>query len=152
MILQYPDPRLRQVSEPITDFTEVPAILEQMRAALKQPGVPGALGLAAIQIGIAKRVVLVFQGGHEVVLVNPVIAKKQGLQTVRDGCLSVQHGRFFKGRTRPRWLQVDYQEADGTSKTRRAEGLHAAAIAHEVEHLDGVMFFDVFGSAKVVGA
>lgn len=149
MILQYPDERLRQVSEPITDFSEVPAIVAAIQDELRLCHINGirTLGLAAIQIGIAKRVVLVFQGGNEVILVNPVIVKQQGLQTVRDGCLSVQWGRFFKGRTRPRWLQVDYQDAAGEMHTRRAEGLNAAVLAHELEHLDGVMFLDVFGRA-----
>lgn len=142
MILQHPDPRLRVVSDEVTDFAEVPAIVEQMRQALKEPGVVRSLGLAAIQIGIAKRVVLVFQGGNEVILVNPVIVKQQGIQTVRDGCLSVQYGRFFKGRTRPRWVQVNYQDEAGAMHTRRAAGIHAAAIAHELDHLDGELFID----------
>jgi peptide deformylase len=149
MILQYPDERLRQVSEPITDLSEVPAIVAAMQAELRLCHINGmgTLGLAAIQIGIAKRVVIVFQGGHQVVLVNPIIVKQQGVQTVRDGCLSVQGGRYFRGRTRPRWLQVNYLDMQGAAKTRRADGLHAAALAHELEHLDGVLFLDVFGKA-----
>lgn len=141
MILQHPDPRLRQVSADVEDFTEVHAILEKMRAALKSIN-ERSLGLAAIQIGIPKRIVLLYQDRNEVVMVNPVITKQSGIQTVRDGCLSVQGGRFFKARTRPHFVMVEYQDMHGEPKQRKARGLHAAAIAHELDHLEGVLFLD----------
>jgi peptide deformylase len=144
-IIQHPDPRLRQVSEPVTDFTEVFGILADMRTALAFPTVK-ALGLAAIQVGIAKRVILLYQDGHEVVMVNPVIVKQSGVQTVKDGCLSVQHGRMFKARTRPHFVMVEYQDLHGNPQRRKARGINAAAIAHELEHLEGKLFLDVFES------
>ena len=145
-IIQHPDPRLRHKSMPVTDFAEVYPIVEKMRDALKF--LRGQyLGLAAIQVGIAKRVVLLNQDGHEVIMVNPVIVKQSGVQTIRDGCLSVDHGRTFRGRTRPHFVMVEYQDMHGEPKRRKARGIHAAAIAHELDHLDGVLFLDVFGKA-----
>lgn len=144
MILQHPDERLRQVSTKVTDFSEVPQIVAAMKSAIRVCEITGTktLGLAAIQIGIPKCVVMVKQGGQLWVLVNPVIVKQQGVQTVNDGCLSVKCGTEFKVRTRPRWVQVDYQNEGGFFKTRRAEGIHAAAIAHEIDHLFGILFND----------
>lgn len=142
-IIQHPDARLRQVSTAVEDFTEVFPIVEQMREALKF--LRGQyLGLAAIQIGIAKRIILLNQDGHEVIMVNPVIAKQSGVQTIRDGCLSVDHGRTFKGRTRPHFVMVEYQDMKGEPKRRKARGIHAAAISHECDHLDGRLYIDVF--------
>lgn len=140
-ILQHPDERLRQVSAEVTDFTEVFPIVEAMREALAGIHVK-SLGLAAIQVGIAKRVVLLYQDGHEVLMVNPRIVAQSGVQTVRDGCLSVQGGRMFKARTRPAFVMVEYQDMKGEPKRRKARGIHAAAISHELDHLDGILFLD----------
>jgi peptide deformylase len=145
-IIQHPDARLRQVSAEVTDFAEVFPIVDAMRVALARIDI-GTLGLAAIQVGIARRVVILHQDGHEVVMVNPRIVAQRGVQTVRDGCLSVQHGRFFKPRTRPHFVMVEYQDMKGEPKRRKARGIHAAAIAHELDHLEGKLFVDDLAQA-----
>jgi peptide deformylase len=141
-ILQYPHPLLREICAPVTDFSEVAHIGGQMMAAVNAPFQAKCLGLAANQVGILKRVIIVHQGTAWITLVNPVIVRASGVQTIRDGCMSFDFGRTFKPRTRPAFLQVEYQDVTGAACRRKAKGLHAAAIAHEVEHLDGKMFFD----------
>jgi peptide deformylase len=146
-ILQEPHPLLRQVSAAVTDFSAVPALVARMRAAMRASPVH-ALGLAAVQIGELRRVIVVVQGGHDIVMVNPVINAIRGIQTVKDGCLSVRGGRYLLSRTRPRWLLVEYRDERGEPQCRRAERMHAAAIAHEIDHLDGVLFTDQKGKTK----
>jgi peptide deformylase len=141
-ILQHPHGALRRECYPVTHFDSTLAwIISQMSLAIDQSPVK-ALGLAANQIGEFKRVIIVVQGGQKIVMVNPVIKSTQGVQTVRDGCLSVQYGRYFKARARPLSLLVEYQNEKGEQCRRKAKGINAAAIAHEIEHLDGKIFID----------
>lgn len=146
-ILQYPDPILRQVCTPVDSFDGYLVwIVNTMRRAIDESRVK-LLGLAANQIGETKRVIVVVQGGQQIAMVNPVIVLATGIQTIRDGCASVKFGTDFRARTRPRFVTVEYRDVHGTPQRRRANGMHAAAIAHEVEHLDGKMFFDVLEGA-----
>lgn len=141
-ILQHPHPTLRKVCLPVEHFdTALLYMVGQMKLAITESPVE-ALGLAANQIGELKRVIVVVQGDQHVVMVNPCITMSAGLQTVRDGCLSVQGGRYFRARTRPRFIAVEYQDLQGHKHRRKAQGLHAAAIAHEIDHLDGKIFTD----------
>jgi peptide deformylase len=141
-ILQHPEPTLRSVSLPVTDFSEVPEIVAQMHAALTNSALPPCIGLAAVQIGILKRVVIVKQGTQWITLVNPVITDIGGEQSVRDGCMSVDFGSTFRQRTRPAFIRIRYQDELGNEQRRKAKGIHAAAIAHELDHLEGVLFLD----------
>ncbi len=142
-IVQDPHPALRAVCDPITDFNSsyLSWLVASMRSAIDESPVV-ALGLAANQIGETKRVIIVVQGGQQIVMVNPVIKLQNGVQTVKDGCLSVQGGTYFRSRTRPRFLTVDYRDTQGAEHRRRANGIHAAAIAHEIDHLNGILFID----------
>lgn len=143
-ILQETDERLRWRSAEVGDFSEVPDIALRMRFAMNgRGGRDTVMGLAAIQIGIPKRVIIVMTAGrHECVMVNPVLEWWQGCQTVREGCLSVRSGSYFAAKIRPRELKVKYFDAKGAPQTRRAKGLDAAVIAHEMDHLDGILFTD----------
>ncbi len=141
-ILQHPHPKLREKCEPVVSFdTFLAYVVQQMNQAIDGSAVK-CLGLAANQIGETKRVIIVVQGGQRIAMVNPVITQKSGEQVVRDGCLSVEHGRVFRMRTRPAFVLVEYFDIYGQPQRRRAKGLHAAAIAHEIDHLDGVLFID----------
>lgn len=144
-ILQDPDPLLRRISTRVETFdTYLLYLIGQMKLAMDNSGTVKCIGLAAIQIGEPKRVIIVEQGGQRIVMVNPEIWFTNGIQTVKDGCMSVKGGTYFRTRTRPRLLGVTYQDETGAARRRRAEGVNAAAIAHEIEHLDGKLFTDVF--------
>lgn len=141
-ILQEPHPLLRTVCADVETFdAELAHLVDQMKFAMERSSVR-ALGLAANQIGETKRVIVVVQDGQFIPMVNPVIEKSSGIQTVRDGCLSVKWGSYFRARNRPAFVCVEYQDLAGQSSRRRARGMHAAVIAHEVDHLNGVLFTD----------
>lgn len=141
-ILQDPHPLLRTVCTGVDNFDAwLLYLIGQMKLAMEHPTVK-CIGLAANQIGETKRVIVVEQGGQKIALVNPVITFSTGIQTVKDGCMSVKGGTYFRTRTRPRLIGVEYQDETGTGRRRRAEGQNAAAICHEVEHLDGKLFTD----------
>lgn len=96
------------------------------------------VGLAAVQVGILKRVIVIDVGNGLLELVNPEIIKTEGSQHNREGCLSFP-GRF--GTTeRPMKVQVKAQDRNGTWHIYTGEGLLAMAFCHETDHLDGVLF------------
>lgn len=142
-ILQAPHPLLRTKCTEVTDFPMAAVIADKLRMAATSPlHVAKAIGLAANQIGITKRVIIVLQGGQWLTLVNPRIVRSEGEQTLRDGCMSVGYGAVFKVRTRPAFIQVEYQDENGVPQRRKAKGINAACIAHEIDHLDGILFTD----------
>lgn len=148
-ILHYPDERLRQVSEPVDMGTGdieglVRDMIETMYAA---PGV----GLAAPQVGVHKRIVIMdITAGKEpdslVVMINPEILSSEGEESDEEGCLSVPNftGTVKRGRA----VKVSYLTREGDRVTRSAEGLLARAVQHEVDHLDGILFIDRLSPVK----
>lgn len=142
-ILQHPHPALRQVCVTVAHFDSGLAdLIDDMKAAATAPWKAKCIGLAANQIGVAKRVIIVEQGGQWIAMVNPEIVRSSGVQTVRDGCMSVDYGMTRHGRTRPAFVQVTYQDERGNECRRKAKGLNAAVIAHEIDHLNGKLFID----------
>lgn len=142
-ILQHPNKLLRTRCDEVTNFAEVPEICFQMELAMGAANTK-ALGLAANQVGILKRIILVsIVNGAKLFMVNPVILTRAGEQRLRDGCLSVSHGKRFITRTRPARVYVEYQDETGAGRGRNFKGLAAAVIDHEVDHLNGVLFLDV---------
>ncbi len=99
------------------------------------------VGLAAPQVGILKRVIVIdVEDGNVYKMVNPVITKKSGEQCAQEGCLSV---RETKGNvSRPMYVTVEYTDQDGNHVELDAEGLLARCICHEIDHLDGILFVD----------
>ena len=102
------------------------------------------VGLAAPQVGILRRVVVVdvtedHSGLTE--LVNPEIVESIGSQTGREGCLSVPERQGVV--TRPQKIKVRFQDRAGQYREKEAEGFEARAICHEVDHLNGVLYVDV---------
>ena len=108
-------------------------MLETMYAA---PGV----GLAAPQVGILRRAVVIDVGDGLVELVNPVIVESDGQQSGPEGCLSIP-GRSGVV-TRPNHVKVQAQDADGNAIELEAEEFFARAVCHELDHLDGVLYVD----------
>ena len=153
-ILQFPDSRLKEKSSPVTGVTaEVSAfiddLLETMRAS------PGCVGIAAPQIGMPSRIIVVDVSGHRrggqeehglLVLVNPEILAKGGKQLVREGCMSVPD--YTANVQRAQWVLVDALDREGKQIILEAVGFESIAIQHEVDHLDGYLFLDRVSSVK----
>ena len=100
------------------------------------------VGLAAVQVGILKRVIVIdlYDDKGPIILINPVIIKTKGEQEVDEGCLSFPN-QFAKV-IRPAEVVVEYLDRDGKKKKIKAKELLAQAISHEVDHLNGEVFMD----------
>ncbi|MGA7677583.1 MAG: peptide deformylase [Dehalococcoidia bacterium] len=134
-----PDPVLRQKAKKVTKIDKsvqrlIDDMIETMRAA---PGV----GLAAPQIGMPLRVVVIEIPGDEVMaLVNPEIVKRQGERLVQEGCLSVPG---YQGEVkRSVWVKVKAQDRQGRNIRLKGEEFLAQALEHEIDHINGVLYVD----------
>lgn len=110
------------------------------------------VGLAAPQVGILKRVVVIdlYDNNGPIVLINPEIVKEKGEQEVEEGCLSFPNQ--FAKIIRPAEVTVKYQDIDGNEIKLKAKELLAQAISHEVDHLEGILFVDkiIPGTLEIV--
>lgn len=137
----YPDPILRVRTEPVEAFDQDVAnlVAEMLRIMREHNG----LGLAAPQVGVSRRVVIVSPhaaGGPEIVMVNPEIVATDGWEVAEEGCLSfpgiyVKIGRFLR-------VGARYQDLQGQTHRVEAGGLLARAVQHEIDHLDGRLLVD----------
>jgi peptide deformylase len=146
-ILHYPDPRLRRKAETVVEVTdEVRALIADMTETMYEaPGV----GLAAIQIGVAQRVVVidVSETRDQLrVFVNPEIAAAEGKQELEEGCLSVPG--IFEPVARAEHVRVRALDRDGKAFELDASGFLASCIQHEIDHLDGKVFVDHLSRLK----
>ncbi|MEM8800247.1 MAG: peptide deformylase [Pseudomonadota bacterium] len=142
-IIAAPDPQLKTVSEPVDQVddelrTLMDDMLETMYAA---PGI----GLAAIQVGVPKRVLVIdLQEGEEnnpLYFVNPEVTwVSEELATYNEGCLSVPEQ--YAEVDRPARCHLNYLDYDGKAQTLKADGLLATCIQHEIDHLNGILFVD----------
>ena len=133
------DPVLNKVCHPVTKFDEkLWTLLDDMRETLAQSN---GVGLAAPQVGILRRVVLVINGQDEVLeLINPTIIKTEGEQEGLEGCLSVP-GKWGNV-TRPMVVRVRAQDRNGNWFEVEDEELTARCFCHELDHLDGHLFVE----------
>jgi len=104
------------------------------------------VGLAANQVGVARRVAVVDAEEQRYVLVNPVILQSEGRDTAEEGCLSVPD--VYGEVTRPERIVVEAINRDGQPYRIEAAGLPARAIQHEIDHLDGILFLDHLSPLK----
>jgi len=149
-ILTEPNKVLREISKPV----ETVGIDEQslMDDLLETMYKANGIGLAAIQIGVPKRIVVMDISKEEnkkepLYFVNPVIKKKnKDLSTYEEGCLSVPDQ--FAEIDRPSSCEVEYLDYYGEKKTLKAEGLLATCIQHEIDHLQGILFIDHLSKLK----
>jgi len=146
-ILHFPDPRLRAKAQSVARVDDsirrlLDDMLETMYAA---PGI----GLAAVQVNVALRVVVidVSEDRNEPhFFVNPEIIEREGVETMEEGCLSVPG--YYDKVTRAERVRVRALGRDGVSFEMAAEGLLAVCIQHEIDHLDGKLFVDYLSSLK----
>lgn len=137
-VVQDGDPVLRKVCAPVKSFNnELSLLLGDMKETVRAEA--GA-GLAAPQIGVPLRVVVidVEEGFFE--LINPVIISVKGEQTGPEGCLSVKGKQGTV--TRPDRVKVEYRDRNGKKHKLTAEGFFARAVCHELDHLDGILYID----------
>ena len=136
MILKNGDPQLRKHCHEVTDFNpRLHMLLDDMRQTLAESN---GVGLAAPQIGILRRVVVVDDDGELIELVNPEILETSGEQDGMEGCLSVP-GRYGMVK-RPEFVRLRAQDRDGNWFEAEGEGLTARCFAHECDHLDGHIY------------
>ena len=148
-ILTEPDPFLRQKSSEVDQVTdETRKLMDDMLDTMYDA--PG-IGLAAIQIGVPKRVIVIDLSRDEkknpLYFVNPKIIKKSDTDsTYEEGCLSVP-GQFAEV-DRPDKCHVSFLDYNGKKQELKAEGLLATCIQHEMDHLEGILFIDYLSKLK----
>jgi len=148
-ILTEPNKILRQVSKSVEKVTKEEQLL--MDDMLETMYHANGIGLAAIQIGIPKRIIVMDiakEGKKEPrYFVNPVILNKDPIKnTHEEGCLSVPNQ--FAEVDRPATCEVEYLDYSGAKKLLKADGLLATCIQHEMDHLEGILFIDYLSKLK----
>tara|TARA_B100001250_G_scaffold328003_1_gene292381 strand:+ start:45 stop:569 length:525 start_codon:yes stop_codon:yes gene_type:complete len=149
-IITEPNKILRQKSKLVeTVGEEERNIMDDMLETMYHAN---GIGLAAIQIGIPKRIIVMDiskdkEKKNPMYFVNPIIKNKNSENsTYEEGCLSVPN--YFAEINRPKKCEVDYLDYDGKKKTLSAEGLLATCIQHEIDHLEGILFIDYLSKLK----
>jgi len=146
-ILNYPDDRLRIKAKPVTEFgtrlhRQIDDMFETMYAA---PGI----GLAATQVDFHQRLIVIDVSedkSQPLVLINPEILEKDGIQQIDEGCLSVPG--IYEPVERAEHIRLTSQDRDGRPIEMEAEGLLAVCIQHEMDHLEGKLFVDYLSDLK----
>ena len=149
-IIVLPDKRLRLVSEPVkTVDAELRALVDDMFETMYEaPGV----GLAAIQVGVARRVITADTAKKDEpkqpqVLINPeIVWSSEEKNTYEEGCLSIPE--YYEEVERPAQVKVRFTDLDGNAKEVEANGLLATVLQHEIDHLNGVLFIDHISKLK----
>ena len=149
-IITEPNKLLRQVSKPVTKVGKIEQ--ELMRDMLETMYAANGIGLAAIQVGIPRRIIVMDISKKEKkkeprFFVNPIIKNKDPFKaTYEEGCLSVPNQ--FANVDRPSKCEVEYLDYNGNKQLLKAEGLLATCIQHEMDHLEGILFIDYLSKLK----
>ena len=149
-IIIEPDPILRKKSDSLEKVDdELRSLMDDMLETMySAPGI----GLAAVQIGILKRIIVIDvskedQKKEPLFLVNPKITfKSKKISTYEEGCLSLPG--YFAEIERPAECHVEYIGYDGKNKNLKAEGILSTCIQHEIDHLNGILFIDYLSKLK----
>ena len=130
------DEVLQKVCRPVEKFDErLWTLLDDMYETLQQAD---GIGLAAPQVGIRRRVIVIDIGEGKMELINPEIIDQKGEQHLQEGCLSCPNQ--WGVTTRPAWIRVRAQDRNGEFFEYEAEELLAVCSCHEIDHLDGILF------------
>ena len=148
-ILTEPNPILRQISKTVEKVGKEEQ--ELMKDMLDTMYAANGIGLAAIQVGIPKRIIVIDLNKNEkktpMFFVNPVIKERNRINSVyEEGCLSVPNQ--FAEIERPNKCEVEYLDFYGEKKILKADGLLAICIQHEMDHLEGILFIDYLSKLK----
>jgi peptide deformylase len=146
-ILHFPDPRLRQIAQPIDEVTdEIRQLADDMLETMYEA--PG-IGLAATQVNVQKRILVMDisdDKSEPMVLINPEILKAEGEREYQEGCLSVPEA--YEMVTRADTVRVRALDKNGEPLEFDADGLLATCVQHEIDHLDGKLFVDHISNLK----
>ncbi|MCK7514622.1 MAG: peptide deformylase [Desulfobacterales bacterium] len=148
-ILSFPDQRLKQKSEPVESITDdvIQLARDMAETMYAAPGV----GLAAPQVGVHKRVIVIDVSGKDdaprlITAINPVIIHFEGSTYEDEGCLSVPD--YLANVSRHERVTVKGLSLEGHERIWQAEGLLAVAFQHEIDHLEGILFVDRLSPLK----
>ena len=150
-IVQFPDPRLKEISQPVGEITEEihQLVRDMCEAMYDEPGI----GLAAPQVGEAIRLFVIDtewseEGGERCpqVMINPEFLHKEGKIVWEEGCLSVPD--YTADVERAARVTIRAQDLDGKEIVEEAEGLRAVCLQHEFDHLEGKLFIDRISRLK----
>ncbi len=149
-ILTEPNKILRQVSLPVEKIGKEEQVL--MDDMLETMYMAKGIGLAAIQVGVPKRIIVMDIGNRDkekepMYFVNPIIKNKNSEHSIyEEGCLSVPNQ--FAEVNRPSSCEIEYLDYNGNKKILKASGLLATCIQHEMDHLEGILFIDYLSKLK----
>lgn len=146
-VIHFPDSRLRRVAQPVTEFG--PSVQQLARDMAETMYAANGVGLAAVQVGVTRRVVVIDISASRdelLVLVNPRLVSAVGSQESDEGCLSVPE--VYEPVVRAEKVVCQYQSPDGGEHTIEADGLLAVCLQHEIDHLDGRLFVDHLSRLK----
>ncbi len=133
------DPRLRQIAEPVAEVDE--AVRELIRDMFETMAHAPGIGLAATQVGVPKRVVVISMDGENLALVNPrIVDSGEGEETDVEACLSLPGVQGMV--TRPDYVVVRALDENGEEFEMEGDDLLARCLQHEIDHLDGIVFLD----------
>lgn len=146
-ILRFPDPRLRNSAKIVKNVDgSISQLADDMLETMyKAPGI----GLAATQVNVAQRVIVVDISENQdepMVLVNPVLLETTGSEEMEEGCLSVPG--FYEKVKRAEKIRVQALDRRGESFEMEMDGLLAVCVQHEIDHLDGKLFVDYLSNLK----
>ena len=149
-ILTEPDPILKKISSPVEVVgEEEQKLMDDMLETMYDAK---GIGLAAIQIGVPKRIIVMDiskdnEKNNPMYFVNPIIKNRNSnLSKYLEGCLSLPDQ--FAEVDRPSTCEVEYLDYDGNKKILKADGLFATCIQHEMDHLEGILFIDHLSKLK----
>ena len=152
-IITLPDPKLREISSSVEDVTDdIRSLADDMLETMYDA--PG-IGLAAVQVGVLKRVIVVDAANndddteqrHPLILINPeIVSRSEATRDYEEGCLSLPDVRIDV--ERPCEITVRYISREGAARELTADGLLATVIQHEVDHLDGKLIIDFMSRLK----
>lgn len=150
-ILIHPDPRLKKLADPVTDLSDdLRAVASDMLETMYDA--PG-IGLAAPQIGLSKRLIVLDcvkaegEAPRPLAMFNPeVIASSDETSVYEEGCLSIPE--IYAEVTRPAEVEVRWMDLDGKENQEVFTGLWATCVQHEIDHLDGKLFIDYLKPLK----
>lgn len=148
-IITYPDSRLKQIAEEVKCFDDELTLFIKNLEETMAAG-PGGVGIAATQVGVMKRIVIVDVSSYprlkkakhhgHLILINPEITDWQGMKKGREGCMSVPD--FTGNVIRAETITLNALDENGTPQEYEMEGFEARAVQHEIDHLDGLLFLD----------
>ena len=145
-LLQYPDPRLKQVSTTVRNFdAQLQAFINELEQTMRAG--PAGVGIAAPQVARFERIVIVdvsskpkIKHHGRLVLINPEILASQGTLKGREGCMSVPD--YTANIIRAEHIQLKARDEHGNTHEYEMQGFEARAVQHEIDHLDGILFLD----------